>query len=54
MKQVANLHHSDLAGAYTSHGLDLMELRAVYATLPPKFVNDKEGKKAAWREVSFH
>lgn len=48
--EVANLHSSDLAGAYSAHGLDLMELRAVYAMLPPKFVNDKDERKATWRE----
>lgn len=48
--EVANLHSSDLAGPFNAQGLDLMELRAVYAMLPPKFVNDKDGRKAAWRE----
>jgi hypothetical protein len=48
--EVTNLHSSDLSGPYSAQGLDLMELRAVYAMLPAKFVNDKDGRKAAWRE----
>ena len=48
--EVANLHAADLAGPYNAHGLDLLELRAIYAVLPQQFVNDKDGRKAAWRE----
>jgi len=39
-----------LRGTYTPTGLDIVELRAVYACLPREFANDGDGAKAAWRE----
>ena len=43
-------HAADLRGTYTPTGLDIVELRAVYACLPKEFANDADGAKAAWRE----
>ena len=43
-------HVADLRGTYTPTGLDIVELRAVYACLPKEFANDGDGAKAAWRE----
>ncbi|CAH0373420.1 unnamed protein product [Pelagomonas calceolata] len=43
-------HVADLRGTYTPTGLDIVELRAVYACLPREFANDGDGAKAAWRE----
>jgi len=44
-------HVADLRGTYTPTGLDIIELRAVYACLPKEFANDGDGAKAAWREA---
>jgi uncharacterized coiled-coil protein SlyX len=44
-------HVADLRGTYTPTGLDIVELRAVYACLPKEFANDGDGAKAAWREA---
>ena len=41
---------ADLRHAYVAHGLDLVELRAVFAALPAEFANDPTGEKNAWRE----
>jgi hypothetical protein len=35
----------------TGQGLDELELRAIYATLPEKFDNDAKGDKAGWCEA---
>ena len=42
-------HLADLRGRYAVVGLDVVELRAVYASLPVDFENDGDGAKAAWR-----
>ena len=44
------VHIADLRGKYAVVGLDLTELRAVYAALPRDFDNDGDGAKAKWRE----
>ena len=44
-------HVADLRGTYTPTGLDIVELRAVYACLPREFANDGDGAKQAWREA---
>jgi hypothetical protein len=48
---IAKLHIADLNSKYSfqSQGLDLMELLAIYASIPYKFDNDHNGKKASWR-----
>ena len=50
---IARLHHTDLTVQYTTQGLDLVELRAVFAAAPETFNNDPDGKKAMWREQMF-
>ena len=47
---IAQLHTADLQNAFVAHGLDLTELRAVFATVPAEFSNDPTGKKNGWRE----
>ena len=47
---VAKTHHVVLNNTYDVSGLDLFELRAVYAALPPDFENDALGLKARWKE----
>jgi len=50
--EIARLHEADLNGRFNYAGetLDLVELAAIYASLPDRFVNDKMGKKAEWRD----
>ena len=50
--EIARLHEADLNGRFNYSGetLDLVELAAIYASLPDRFVNDKMGKKAEWRD----
>ena len=42
------IHIVDL-NMYSNQGLDITEMRAVYACLPPEFDLDGDGKKAEWR-----
>ena len=45
------LHPADLRGRFAPHnGLDITEVRAIYAALPPAFDNDPKGLKLAWRD----
>ena len=48
-ERIKKLHPSDLRHRYSATGLDIIELRAVYAALPTSFDNDPLGHKAAWR-----
>lgn len=48
-EDIAKTHHADLKCQFTSQGLDIMEMRAVYAVLPRAFELDTDGKKAKWR-----
>lgn len=48
---IAKLHIVDLKTKYSSQGLDLIELRAVYYSLPAEFENDPSGEKQQWRET---
>ena len=47
---IARMHPADLTTLSVS-GLDLVELRAVFAALPEAFANDADGKKNKWREA---
>lgn len=49
-EDTAKLHHADLANKYAVTGTDIVELRAIFAMLPPSFQNDPEGKKEEWRK----
>ena len=46
---IAKTHQADLNSKYTSLGLDIVEMRAVYAVLPEEFELDSDGKKAKWK-----
>ena len=48
--RIKKLHPADLRSRYAVAGLDIVELRAVYAVLPIAFDNDSDGSKAKWRE----
>ena len=50
---IARLHEADLNGRFNTQGegLDLVELAAIYASLPERFVNDRLGKKVEWRDA---
>ena len=47
---IAQLHTADLQNAFVAHGLDLTELRAVFAAVPAELSNDPTGEKNGWRE----
>ncbi|GBG28725.1 Metal tolerance protein 9 [Hondaea fermentalgiana] len=49
-EEIARMHIADLSGTFSTQGLDLREVRAVYASLPEEFASDSDGKKAGWRE----
>lgn len=51
-EEIARLHEADLNNRYavTSQMLDIVELSAIYAALPERFVNDQMGKKIEWRD----
>lgn len=47
---IAKIHIADLVGRYATQGLDLREMRAVYACLPDEFLLDNDGRKKQFRE----
>ena len=47
---IARMHPVNLTALGFS-GLDIVELRAVFAALPEDFVNDSDGKKGNWRDT---
>lgn len=50
--EISRLHEADLNGRFNTQGenLDLVEVAAVYASLPDRFVNDRLGKKVEWKD----
>jgi hypothetical protein len=46
---IQKIHVADLFIKYACQGLDIKELRAVYAVLPRWFLNDPDGKREEWR-----
>lgn len=48
-EESVKMHIADLSMC-TNQGLDIVEMRAVYAMLPEKFDLDGDGKKAKWRD----
>jgi len=40
-----------LRGKYATQGLDIVEMRAVFASLPNAFDNDGDGKKEEWLQM---
>jgi len=47
---IAKIHIADLSSRYVPQGLDIRELRAVYACLPKEFQLDSDGRKKLWRD----
>ena len=47
---IGKVHVADLRSKYSYIGLDIVEMRAVYAALPITFENDGDGKKKEWRD----
>jgi hypothetical protein len=49
---IERIHEVDLMGPLNpiAQGLDIVELAAIYASVPEKFVHDASGRKAQWRE----
>lgn len=45
------VHIADLNTKYGNQGLDIIEMRAIWANLPEEFDNDGDGKKAQWRAL---
>lgn len=50
--EISRLHEVDLAHKYnvSSQNLDIVELAAIYSSLPDRFSNDTLGKKYEWKE----
>merc|ERR1719198_1243964 len=48
---IHKMHSAELRSKYTHQGLDITEMRAVYAALPTVFMNDDDGKKKEWRDM---
>mmetsp|Transcript_11369 Transcript_11369/g.15551 ORF Transcript_11369/g.15551 Transcript_11369/m.15551 type:complete len:584 (+) Transcript_11369:306-2057(+) len=46
---IAKLHIADLLSKYNNQGLDIVEMRSCWASLPIEFENDGDGKKAQWK-----
>tara|TARA_B100001769_G_scaffold271521_1_gene264432 strand:+ start:3258 stop:4193 length:936 start_codon:yes stop_codon:yes gene_type:complete len=49
VKDIANVHIADLKFKYSFTGLDIIELRALYACLPDKFEHDPKNEKENWK-----
>lgn len=49
---IERIHEVDLNGRFNpiAQGLDIVELAAIYAAVPEKFVQDPTGKKNQWRQ----
>ena len=50
---ISKLHYADLTGRYTyeAQGLDIVEMAALFAVMPEKFLNDDgQGSKEQWRK----
>jgi len=45
------VHIADLQTKYGNQGLDIVEMRAIWANMPEEFDNDGDGKKAQWRAL---
>lgn len=49
-QDIAKLHFVDLRSKYSVQGLDEVELRAVWASLPDTFENDHSKEKETWKK----
>lgn len=52
VEEIVRLHDADLISRFNSsgQGLDVIELAAIYACVPERFLNDRDGKKQDWRD----
>lgn len=50
-EHIKKLHIAELSSKYSHQGLDLVEMRAIYAMIPSEFDNDNDGKKADWHSM---
>ena len=48
MSQILQIHVADLRFAYSFTGLDIVEMRALFACMPEEFDNDPTQQKALW------
>ena len=46
---IARLHKNELLNEYAVTGCDIVEIRSIFAKLPPAFSNDPDGGKEMWR-----
>jgi len=46
---ISKMHAADLCSKYAFQGLDLTEMRTVFASIPETFENDSDGKKKKYR-----
>ncbi|KAG5177834.1 hypothetical protein JKP88DRAFT_133470, partial [Tribonema minus] len=46
---IKKVHIADLQTTYSNQGLDVVEMRAVWAAMPQEFDLDSDAKKAQWR-----
>eukprot|EP00924_Labyrinthula_sp_SR-Ha-C_P012790 maker-scaffold_93-snap-gene-0.32-mRNA-1 protein AED:0.25 eAED:0.25 QI:194/1/0.5/1/1/1/2/0/1099 len=49
--KIARVHEADLLNKYACQGLDIREMRAVYACMPDEFLNDAKGTKKKYRDT---
>lgn len=48
--EISKLHFADLQYKYNNIGLDIVEMKALYACLPEKFLFDHNKKKEQWKK----
>lgn len=46
---IKKIHIADLSAKYSNQGLDVLEMRAIWAVMPLEFDLDSDGKKGQWR-----
>jgi len=53
IEEIVRLHDADLISRFnfSGQGLDIVELAAIYACIPDRFMNDRDGKKYDWRDA---
>ena len=52
-EEISRLHEADLFGRYNTSGqvLDIVEIAAIYCSLPDEYLNDHTGKKKEWADL---
>lgn len=48
---IERIHEVELMGRFNpvAQGLDIVEMAAIYTSIPEKFINDPTGRKSEWR-----